>query len=43
MGINLTASEGPPAAKKAKQEEHQTVMVEKVNMCSIILGRYVLP
>ena len=29
-GINLTASEGPSAEKKPKQEEIQTVMVEKV-------------
>ena len=30
-GINLTASEGASAAKKAKLEESQTIMVEKVN------------
>ena len=29
-GINLTKSEGPSAEKKPKQEEIQTVMVEKV-------------
>ena len=30
-GINLTEREGPSAEKKAKKEESQTVIVEKVN------------